>query len=149
MTSPLATYPTVYAGTDVQHADLGIFLEIIRGLLESPTVRGRDVTVPGLAGRIEANRENDTLMILLEGVVGPDAADVTLEAQLASYEVNRQAVRTLFATKRARADLVVSLPGSTATISARPMNLIWKEIVQGVFAEVSIELEGYDDWVIT
>lgn len=149
MTLPIASIPLTYDGTSLQSSDLQIYLQITRGLNESPSVRGVDVTVPALAGRVEANRINDVLSIVLEGHVTADPADLTTATARDSYRTNVMAVRALFATNRARADLVATLEdGSTATISARPLNLLWGESVQSEYATVNIELEGYGDWVV-
>ena len=52
MTSPVATIALSYDNVDLQESDLGIFLQIVRGLNEVPDVRGKDWIVPSTAGRI-------------------------------------------------------------------------------------------------
>lgn len=148
MTSGLATIGLTYDGTDLQTSDLQIFLEIVHGLNETPSVRGIDVVVPGLAGRIEGNRINDVLVITLEGLIRADPAETTTAGAQESYRDNCQAVRALFAPDRLRADLVATLEdGTTLTISARPMpGMIWSEPIKSEVAQVSIELEAYGDW---
>lgn len=147
MTSAVATIGLTFDGQDLQTSDLSIFLEIVRGLNEPPTVRGKDITVPALAGRIEANRVNDVLPIELRGLVRASSSATDRDDQMASFRANVSAVRALFATNRARADLVATLEdGTEQSISARPLNLVWGEVIQSEYATVSIELEGYDDW---
>jgi hypothetical protein len=148
MTSPLATVGLSFDGVDLQTADLQIFLEIVHGLNEPPSVRGSDTIVPGLAGRIEGNRINDVLVIGLEGLFRADPTTTTHDDAIASYRGNVNTVRSLFLPNRARADLVATLEdGSQLTVSARPMpGVIWSEPVKSELAQVSIELEAYDDW---
>ena len=151
MTNPAAVIGVTYSGTDVQLADFSIFLEITQGLNETPQVRGSDITVPALAGRITGNRVNDIVPIVLEGWVGADPAQLTTATARTSCQAKRTTVRTLFASNRARANLVATMPsGAIWTISARPMpGMIWTELVAGELYRVSIELEGYADWVVT
>lgn len=147
MTSPVATVGVEYDGFDCQQVDLQIFIEIIKGLNEVPSVRGTDSIVPALAGRAEGLRINDVLKIELAGFVRADPALTTAADQQASYRTNMDTVRGLFATNRLRADLVATLEdGTQRTISARPLNMIVQEVIASIFVYVSIELEGYDDW---
>lgn len=69
MTSGVATVGVTYDGEDVQRGDLGIFLEVVRGLNESPDVRGVDIVVPGAVGRVARNRIADRMVIELRGIV--------------------------------------------------------------------------------
>jgi hypothetical protein len=148
VTSPLASVGLTYDGTDLQPADLSFHLQIVKGLNETPQVRGIDVTVPALAGRVEANRINDVLPIVLEGFCRADPATTTQATARSSYRDKVQVLRALFSPTRARANLVASLEdGTTITISARPLpGMIWNELVLSEFALVSIELEGVGDW---
>lgn len=147
MTNAVAVIALTYAATDIQHSDFGIFLEIVRGLNETPTVRGEDTIVPGDPGRTAGSRVNDVIGIELRGYVRGVGVDEA--GDRSAFATNRAAFRALFASNRARANLVATLEdGSTATISARPLpGGLWDQIVPGM-AKVSIELEGYDDWVI-
>ena len=148
MTSPLAVIALSYAGTDLQLTANGIFIEIARGLMDPPRVRGEDVVVPYLAGRSARARENDVLPIELRGFVMASSGSLTQATQRTSYQANWRSLRTLFATNRARANLVATLPsGTVATISALPMNTIWDEAITGELGTLSIELEGFADWV--
>jgi len=149
MTSPLATIGLTYDGVDLQTSDLQLFLEIVHGLNETPSVRGVDTTVPALAGRVEGNRVNDILVVTLEGLIMADPTTTTRAGVIASFRDNCQTVRALFASNRARADLVATLEnGDVWTVSARPMpGIIWSEPAKSELAQVSIELEAYGDWV--
>jgi hypothetical protein len=150
MTSAIGAVGLTFDGTDLQPSDLSVFLQIVHGLNETPSVRGVDVVVPALAGRVEANRVNDVLPIVLEGFCRADPSTTTTEDARESYRTNQRALRTLFASNRERADLVATLEdGSELVISARPQpGMIWNENVISEFATISIELEGYDDWAI-
>lgn len=148
MTTPVAVVGLTYDGTDVQDADLGLFLEIVKGLNETPEVRGTDTTVPGLDGRIPRNRVTDRLAIELRGMLMATGMDES--AQRSDFATMRQQVRMLFDPTKMPADLVAELEdGSTATISARPLpTLLWRQGPPG-YAELSVELESVDpDWVI-
>lgn len=151
MSTSVAVIALTYDGTDIQLADLSILLQIVRGLNEPPSVRGIDTTVPALAGRVEGNRINDIVDIELRGHITFDPAQTVLANARLSFRAKAKAMRLLFASNRARANLVATLEdGSTATISARPMpGVIWTETIPGEYAEVSYPLEGYGDWVIT
>jgi hypothetical protein len=146
MTSPAAVVGLVYDSEDLQLEDLQIFLEIVRGLNEPPQVRGTDTVVAGRAGRQEGSRVNDLLPIELVGLVSADPTLTALAEIRESYRANQRFLRNLFRTNRRRATLEATLEdGSVITIEARPLNAIWNE--RSTSATVSIELEGYDDWV--
>lgn len=147
MSSPAAVVGLTFDGVDVQLPDLQIFLEIKRGLNESPTVRGVDVTVPALAGRVEGNRVNDVLSIELEGIACADEALSTRAEQLESYRENAATVRELFRPDRLRAQLVAELEdGRTLAIMAKPLpGHTWNEHPD--HAHIGLDLEGYGDWV--
>jgi hypothetical protein len=149
MSSPIALVGLTYDGVDLQPADLQFFLVITHGLNETPTVRGVDVVVPALAGQIEYNRVNDTLPLVLEGFCRADPEAGTADEAHQSYRSNQQALRSLFASNRARADLVALLEdGTQLRISARPLpGQMWVENVPSTFSTISIELTGNDDWV--
>jgi hypothetical protein len=150
VTNAVAVIGLTYDGTDVQQSGFGIFLEIVRGLNETPEVRGTDTVVPGRAGRIARNRVADRLPIELRGIVMGNGANEA--AQRADFRTNVLALRALFSSSRVPANLVATLEdGSTATISARPLpGMLWDEQVASLFANVSVELESVDpEWVIT
>lgn len=150
MTSPFTPIPITFDGTNLQPTDLSFCFWIVSGLNETPEVRGVDVTVPALAGRIESNRMNDVLPLVLEGFVRADPSTTTTAAAQSSYRTKAKLIRALFASNRARANLVATLEdGTTATISARPLSgIIWKEEIPSEYATVSIELEGSGNWVV-
>lgn len=147
MTTPVAPVGASYAATDLQAADLSIFLQFKRGLHELPSVRGEDTVIPTAEGRHEMNRVNDVVRIELEGHVTADADALTNQEQVESFWVNAETLRTLFASDRAWAALNAVLPdGTIKSIQARPLNMIFTEVIGSLFATVSVELEGYGDW---
>ena len=149
MSNPYAVVGLTYDGQDIQQADFTIYFWIVSGLIETPTVRGVDTVVPALAGRVEGNRVNDVLPIVLEGAVMADPSLTDLSAMRADWRTNVRAIRSLFASNRARADLVATLEdGDVLTISARPMNIVQLRSVEGEYVGLNIELEGYDDWAV-
>lgn len=135
----ISVRPTSYAGTVLESADLSLYLEITYGLNEQPDVRGVDSVVPHLAGAIPRNRRAHDRRILLSGwVMG---AGATQALQRASYQDTFDTLTTLFATDRAVANLVVTVPDATTrTIAARPLNVVIKEVSMGEYAEVTVEL---------
>jgi len=149
VTNPVATIAVTFGGTDVQAADFGVFLEIVKGLNESPEVRGSDLVVPGLPGRVPRNRVGDRLAIELLGMVSGSGA--TRALLLADFRANVRAVQALFAPTAAPAVLAAALEdGTTATILARPLNLVWRDVAPGI-AVVSVEMEsaGSPYWTVT
>lgn len=141
MTNAVAVIGLTFDSVDIQAADFGVFLELIRGLNESPAPRGVDLIVPGRAGRIVRNRVGDALTIELRGYV--------MGATRSAFRVNAKVVRTLFDPEAAPAALVATLEDSTtATITARALNSVWDQITPDL-AAVSIEMESVDpDWLV-
>lgn len=143
MSNAAAVIGLTYGGTDLQQSDFGIFLELVSGLNEARAVRGQDLIVPGLAGRIPRNRVLDRWPIELRGwVSGGTASGET--AQRSAFRTNMLAVRTLFDPTGTPDDLELALEdGSTLTITARPLNILSDQQVPAL-AAVSIELEATD-----
>jgi hypothetical protein len=147
VTSPVAVVTLTYDAEDIQRADLGVFLRIVHGLNEPPSVRGTDSIVPALGGRVEGLRKNDVVAIELDGIVQADGDLTDPDDQKASFRANADYVRDLFRTDRARAQLTaLTEDGSLKFINARPLNAIWTVVIPGYVATVNIALEGYDDW---
>lgn len=144
MSTNAAVVGLTFDGTDIQDLD-GIFLEITRGLVEPPEVRGVDLIVPAYAGRIVRNRVGDRLSIILEGWVRGVASDE--DSDRADFVINRAAFRTLFDPRAEPADLVATLEdGSSQTIAARTLNVVPEQIVPS-FMRVNVEMESVDpDW---
>lgn len=148
MTTPIASIALTYDETDLQPADLGFHLQLVSGLDDSPDVRGEDVTIPYLDGKLPRPRRFDHRRIVLEGHVRGLGSDEGLAR--ANYRSSRRTLAVLFDTAREVADLVALLEdGSTATIACRPLSLIPFELVQSLEATVSVELEALEDWTFT
>lgn len=171
MSNAVAVIGLTYRGTDIQEPAFGIFLEIVRGLQEVPTVRGTDVIVPGRAGRILGTRVSDVLKIELEGIVTGAGVGIGVSAWIAdgwtdpglhgptigssddaagersSYRAKAKALRALF-DPTISGPLVASLEdGTTKTINARTLNTIWDQPIP-ILARVNVQLESVDpDWV--
>ena len=147
MSNPTAPIGLTFAGTDIQHADLGIFLELASGLNEPPSVRGKDLVVPGTAGRTVRNRVADNRKIELVGMISGHGSTYALAK--ADFRYNMKAVQALFDATAAPATLQATLEDSTtASILARTVSMVWRE-VSPIVAVVSIELEsGSPNWTI-
>lgn len=142
-----AIIPLSYDGSSIQDFDGGIWLEIAVGLAETPSVRGVDTTIPALAGTLPGNRVNHTLAIELRGHVRAGSSISGTVPERADHYTNLRAVRQIFRPDRDRALLAATLPdGTIIGIQARPLNIIANEIVAGEYTELSISLEGDDDW---
>jgi hypothetical protein len=147
MSNPWVVIPLTYDAESLQLPDFTLYLWMSKGLLEVPVVRGEDVTVPSRPGTIESNRVNDHIDIELVGQVTADPEESDRDTARAQWWTMMRYIRTLFASNRERADLVAYLPdGGTATISARPMNILIPDQIDGEYASLSIEMEGTDDW---
>jgi hypothetical protein len=121
----------------------------VRGFDETWTPRGSDVIIPGAHGRDPQPRERDVLTLEL-WVVIQGAGDTDAE-QMADTLAAIQTVRTAFRSWRDPAILEVALEdGGSATISARPVNILWSPDDVPQRREASIELEAVeDDWTVT
>lgn len=148
MTTDIAAIGLTYDGVDLQPSDFAFHLELVDGLDDSPDVRGEDVTIPYLAGRLPRPRRFDHRRLTLEGMargLGTDQA-----TSRADYRATRRGLAELFDPARDVADLVATLEdGSTATIACRPLVLNPVEIVQSEYAELSVSLEAVEDWTFT
>lgn len=125
-----------------------IMLRCVRGLDDSPEVRGTDTIVPGLAGRIVRSRVRDRRVIELAGWVmgtGTTEADQREDVRDALEEL-----RALFDPTRTPATLLLELEdGGFATISARPLSTVMGDDPIPTYRALSVELEAVEaDWTI-
>jgi len=142
---PLTVTPSSGPALDVQRSDFGIHLEITKGLDELATVRGTDVIVPGLTGRIVRNRVKDVRTIELSGhVQGVGATDAL---RLASYRGFVVAIGACFDPTLTVTIGVVCEDGVTRSLAARPHVLTWgPEGIPGL-RTLNVALESTDpDW---
>jgi hypothetical protein len=145
MTTAVASIGVSFDGTDCQPSDLAFFLEIVVGFDDSPEVRGEDVTIPYADGRVARPRRFDRRRILLEGFVMGDGDDH--DEQRADYRANRRTLSQLFDPTATPATLTLTLEdGSVWAITARTLSLVVTEVVQSLYATVSVELEAVSDW---
>jgi len=150
MSNAAAVIGLTFKSVDIQRADFSIFLEIGRGLNELPEVRGKDTTVPGLTGRYFRNRVADVRKILLVGYVSGAEATTPVESELRrDFRHRVEELRALFDPTDAPGAITAALEdGGSATIDARPLNIVWSQIAPSL-ASVSVELESVDpEWVI-
>ena len=128
----------------------GIYLEITRGFLVPPSVRGVDYIVAAKAGRSSGNRVADVIdSIILEGYVRGDDPEEWLVNRLALLAMLGEAgVTTGVLTVRAPD---YGLPtGSVATINARVKNWVEGTIIAYRDQTWSVELVSIDpEWVVT
>lgn len=144
MTSAVATIGLTFDGVDVQDID-GLFLELVGGLSDSPTVRGIDVTVPGADGQVARPRRFHERRPLLAGFVRGSGA--TQAIRQSDYRSNVRAMLSLFDATAEPADLVAALEDdATATIPARTLQVATVDVIPGEYANVSIEMLGIEDW---
>lgn len=148
MTHPLASVPLTYDGTDLNPDDYRIFFEIVSGrFADGLEVRGKDVTVPSLAGRSARNRIADARRIELRGHVRGHGDDV--DERREDYLALMDALAILFDPTRSPAALIATVEdGSQRSIDARPLPAFAvNEQVPSEFAYVSVVLESVDpDW---
>lgn len=147
----IVVHGATYAGTSLVTTvgnQRRMVLRLVRGLDDSLVVRGSDTVVPSLAGRIARARIADRRVIELAGPVMGTGATEAL--QLADLRAAMETLRTLFSPTRTAANLVIALEnGGTATISARPVNMVVSPVLIPAFRMVSVELESVaPTWVI-
>lgn len=144
MTTNAATIGLTYNGTDVQSLD-GIFLELLPGAFDSPTVRGVDVLVPKADGQTARPRKFHERRIPIGGFIR--GAGATRVLQMADYRANVRALLALFDATAAPLDLVAELEdGSAATIPCRTLSVATMEPVQSEYGTVSIEMLAVEEW---
>lgn len=142
-----------FDGTLLMRDDRTLYLSLKRGVGEVPTVRGEDVVVPRLAGRVARARVPDRMALELEGlVVGyRDPTDGSPTEPESYYTVVRE-MRALFDPTKDPALLSGILPdGTLASINVRVVPpLLWDEMIPGRLAKLNVALESVDpDWAFT
>ncbi len=110
--------------TDLTSTDGRLLFRITRGLNELPEVRGEDTIIPSLSGRVPRNRVNDRLIIEAEGYVM--GSGVTESLQRADLRDLIDILRALMDPTQAPYAIEATVEdGSTRTIQARPVNIVW------------------------
>lgn len=142
MPNAVAVIGLTFRAADLQRSDFSVFLEIIKGLNDLPSVRGTDVVVPGLTGRIVRNRVADKRDIVLSGFVRGVGGSPTESSDRAAFRVVMDEMRTLFDPTLTPGDLIATLEnGSTARIAARTLNLI-EDNQLPTLSKINVELES-------
>ena len=134
-------------GVDLTNADLSILMRITEGLDEVWEVRGKDTTIPAMAGQIARNRKRDRLVITAEGMVMGQGADET--AQRVDFVSTVATIRALMDPTQAPYTLTATrVDGSTASILARPVNVLWGDDGIPTYRALSCQwLAIDDDWL--
>lgn len=149
---PLVLFPATYAGTNLVELSSGVprkVIGLISGLDDTPEVRGSDTVIPGSTGQVPRNRIWDHRRIELAGfIAGVGASNA---AQVADIRAILEEFRTLFDPTRSSATLSIGLEdGGTATIAARPVNMLVPATIDTIRAQVSIVLEAVEgEWDVT
>ena len=146
---PHIGFPTslVADGVDLTRSDARILGRVVRGLNELPEVRGKDTIIPGASGRVPRNRKLDRLMVEWEGMVM--GAGVDEDAQREDFRDLVDSIRTLMNPVQDPYELVVTVEdGSTRSITARPVNVVWGPDDIPSYRTASLQWEAIDaaDW---
>lgn len=147
MSNAAAVIGLTFDTIDIQQDPFGIFLEMVSGYAEGPSVRGVDSIVPGREGRIARGRMADTWRISLKGWVAGIGADEA--AQRESFAALRETLRDMFDPRDDPRVLEATLEdGTVVSIVARALPTpIWEPIPKlPTLASVSYELEALEDW---
>lgn len=134
-------------GTDLTRTDGRIIFRITRGLDDVPEVRGEDVVIPRAPGRFATNRRMDRLIIEAEGFVMGTGLDES--TQRSDFRTSIEILRDVMNPTHDPYNLVVTVEdGSTRTITARPMNIVWGDDDIPTFREGTLQWESVDasDW---
>lgn len=138
-----------FDAVDLQRSDLSLHLDIVEGLNDGLDVRGEDTVVPSADGRVPRNRRADVRHIILAGILQGDGereAD-----RLASWQNLRDTLEATFDPTADPATLSgIALDGTTRSIDARTVAIVWNpsEII-GV-GELSISLDAADPaWLVS
>lgn len=147
VSNPVASIALTYRATDIQESfaagAASMFLEIIRGLNEPPSVRGTDTIVPANVGRIQGSRVKDMVVVELEGYIfGAQGA-----TELSTFRTKVTTFRALF-DPTVSGSLVATLEdASTKTLTlARTTSVLWAQL-SPASAKVNVQLESTSgDW---
>jgi hypothetical protein len=135
-----------YRTTDIQTAN--IYLDIVSGFFEPPTVRGEDDLVFRAAGRDEMPRRADVRPIRLEGY-GRGTGSTELARQQSWYAAT-SALMDLMDRTLASGPIVVTppylgLPSGSKTIDARAVNAVGGPVLSCMtYQRWSFDLECVD-----
>lgn len=137
----------VAGGVDLTRSDGRLLFQPTRGLNDVPEVRGIDTIVPGLPGRVPRDRVLDRLVVEAEGMV--IGAGSTESAQRTDFRALVDDIRALMDPTQSPYDIVITVEdGSSRTITARPVNVVWGPADLPSYRTASLQWEGVDatDW---
>lgn len=146
---PHIGFPTslVADSVDLTRSDGRILGRVVRGLNEIPEVRGKDTIIPSKPGRTPRNRKLDRLMVEWEGMVMGAGADE--DAQREDFRDLVDDIRALMDPTSDPYELVVTVEdGTTRSITARPVNVVWGPDDIPSYRTASLQWEAIDaaDW---
>jgi len=123
-------------------------IQIVRGFLGLPAMRGADFVVSARTGRISGNRVADVNIIELAGYIAaatPEEWRAATDAFLSVLDESGAAPGLLVARSP-----YLGLALGEATINARVKNIMPGDIVAKLFQRWSVELESVDPyWLLT
>ncbi len=137
-------------GVDLTRSDGRLIFWVTRGLDEVPEVRGTDTIVPSLNGRIPRSRRLDRFVVEAAGMV--QGAGSGEAAQRTDFVSLMETLRDLMNPVQDPYNLVVTREdGTTRTITARPLNIVWEGIVIPTYRTGSLQWESVDaaDWGVS
>lgn len=146
MTNATAVIALTYRGTDIQEAfsdSAWMYLEIVKGWNEPASVRGTDLIVPSLAGRLVGTRVKDIVSVQLEGLV----VGATGATAVSTYLAKVVTFRALF-DPTLTGSIVATPTGAAAKTltNCRTMSVAWDPI-SAYAARVNVLLESTSpDW---
>lgn len=122
----MAEFSTHLTADAVDLMDGRFLFRLVRGLGEVPTVRGEDTIIPSATGRTARSRVADTLRLEAQGwVLGEGVGEA---AQRADFRDAVDELRALMDPTQDPYTIEVEVEdGSTRTILARPLNIVWGE----------------------
>lgn len=141
-----------FRGLDLLSADarrVGLRIQIVRGFLVPPEVRGKDYVVAARAGQSVGNRIADQLKIGLAGTIIGATAEEWQTHRLALLAVLEEGDGIDPGELAAGGGYLGLTGGASATILARVANVIEGPILAKRLQTVSIELVSVDPaWAI-
>lgn len=129
---------------------VGIRIQVVRGFLMPPAVRGEDYVVAAKAGQIPGNRVSDHLTIGLAGSVTGRDAEEWLGYRTDLLDALREGAGIDPGDLIARSPYLGLSTGAVASITARVDNVIEGPVEAKLRQTFSIELISLDpDWVLS
>lgn len=151
--SSIVLFPATYDSTSLVEVDSGTSMVrqaigLVRGFDDTPEVRGSDTVIPGATGMVPRDRVWDHRTIELDGFIGGVGA--TEAEQAVDLRSLLEEYRALFDPTKSPATLTIGLEdGGTASISARPLNMMCPVDGPTMRARVNVVLLAVDgEWEV-